>query len=67
MNETELKCTHCNRYIGTAVSIIGTLKCPSSSCKGETQFKIVEMDVSKAMHYKFKEAPKPPKKKETTE
>lgn len=64
MNEHELKCKHCGRYMGKVASIIGTLPCPNSSCKGETQFKIVTTDVSKAISYKFSDTPKAPKQKE---
>ena len=63
----DLKCKHCQRYIGKSHgTIIATLKCPNSSCKGETQFKIVEADVSKAFNFKFLEQPIAPKNRETT-
>ena len=57
---TELKCTHCNRYIGKAESIVGTLLCPS--CKGETQYKIISNKLEELYFYKFADKPKMPKK-----
>lgn len=60
----ELKCQYCERYLGKAYgTIVATLKCANSSCKGETQFKHVELDVSKSFNFKFTEAPAQPKEK----
>ncbi len=44
-------------------TIVATLKCPNSSCKGETQFKHVESDILKAITFKFTEKAAQPKEK----
>jgi phage FluMu protein Com len=58
----DIKCVHCGRYIGKAETIVGILKCPNSSCKGETQFKNINNDYEKLFSYKFVDKPLPPKK-----
>ena len=66
--ETELKCEHCGRYMGKAYNtIVATLKCPNTSCKGETRFKIVTSDISKTLNYQFTDKPAQPKAKKESE
>lgn len=62
----ELKCSHCGRHLGEAETIVADLICPNSSCKGSTQFKIINNDTSSMMRYKFAKAAREPKKKEAT-
>lgn len=68
MQEIELKCKHCERYLGKAFgNIIATLKCSNSSCRAETQFKNITADVEKAVTFKFLDKPAEPKAKEIKE
>jgi phage FluMu protein Com len=54
MQERELRCRNCKRYLGKAFgSTIVELLCANSSCKATTQFKMVQGDVSKDMSFKF--------------
>jgi phage FluMu protein Com len=63
--EQELTCKHCNRYLGKAFgSIVAELKCANSSCRGTTQFKIVQSDTLKDITHKFITPETPPKAKE---
>lgn len=60
----ELKCEHCQRYLGKSHgTIIATLKCSNSACKGETQFKHVDSDILKAITFKFTDKAAQPKEK----
>lgn len=60
----ELKCRHCSRHLGEAEAIVGDIICPNSSCKGSTQFKIVNNDTVGMMKYKFASPEREPKSKE---
>lgn len=64
MTEKELRCKHCDRFLGMAYGdCIATIKCSNSRCKGETNFKFVTGDVSKMLHFEFPAEAKPPKEK----
>lgn len=58
----ELKCKHCGRHMGEAEVIVADLICPNSSCKGSTQFKILNQ--ASLYNYKFIKPEREPKKKE---
>jgi len=60
----DLKCKDCGRHIGEVEMVVGDIRCPNSSCKASTQFKILNADMSKMYSYKFAKPPKEPKKKE---
>ena len=63
--ECEIKCEHCNRYIGKAYgSIIASIRCPNSSCKADNHIKIINSDQVADIKHKWLEAPQPPKKKQ---
>jgi phage FluMu protein Com len=63
--ELELRCKHCDRYIGKAFgTVVAELACPNSSCKAGNQFKIVNGDIASDIRHKFLTLPKAPKKKE---
>ena len=59
-----LTCKHCNYFLGDVEVMVGELLCPNSSCKGTTQFKMLNNDMSELIKYKFTKAEQPPKKKE---
>lgn len=61
----ELKCKHCDRYIGKVESIVGEINCPNTSCKAGNQFKVLTGDSAKLFRYTFDSEPKPPKEKPT--
>ena len=62
--ERELRCKHCDRYIGKAYgTIVAELVCPNTSCKAGNQFKIINGDTVGDLRHKFLTLPKPPKKK----
>ena len=58
----DLNCSHCQRFLGKAAVIIADILCPS--CKGSTQFKIMPVDQSKMLSFKFAEPARQPKKKD---
>lgn len=60
---TELRCEHCQRFIGEVEAIVGEIMCPNPSCKAGNQFKILVADESKLLTHKFAKPPRPPKKK----
>lgn len=61
----ELTCKDCGRYLGKAYgTIIAEIKCPNSSCKATTQFKVINGDTVSDLRFKFVDPPTPPKKKE---
>lgn len=63
--EIDLTCDHCGRYIGKAQgTVIAEIICPNSSCKGGTQFKIINSDINADIRHKFTTPAKLPKKKE---
>jgi phage FluMu protein Com len=53
----ELRCKHCNRYLGEAHgTIVATIKCSNSKCvegKAGVHFKYITTDRQKDMSYKF--------------
>jgi phage FluMu protein Com len=60
----ELRCKQCDRFMGEAVSIVGEIVCPNTSCKAGNQFKILTADESKLVSFKFPSAPRPAKVKQ---
>lgn len=63
--QIDLKCKHCDRYLGKAYgTIIADLRCSNASCRAGNQFKIINGDVAADIRFKFIDLPKPPKKKE---
>ena len=42
----DIRCKHCNRYLGTAVGtvIIEGMPCPNSKCRAKLNIKVVDSD-----------------------
>lgn len=57
----ELRCKHCNRFMGEAECIVGEIICPNTSCKAGNQFKVLTSDEEALVRFKFASAPRPAK------
>lgn len=60
----ELKCKHCDRFLGEVETLVGEIRCSNTSCKAGNQFKIIKADETTLYDYKFATPPRPPKVKQ---
>lgn len=66
--EYELKCMHCDRFLGKGYgTVVAELKCSNSACRGTTQFKRLQGDTLRDIRHKFATEPEAPKQKEKTD
>ncbi len=59
----ELRCKHCDRYLGEAEMLVGEIICSNTSCKGGNQYKIITNESLVAYTFTTEER-KPKNKKE---